>query len=196
MMVVIGRSIGQGVRVTADSRDKMIRATVDLLRERGYSGTSLADVLARSGGPRGSIYHHFPGGKQELATEALRRYAAGIRRRLAAVAEQGSALDVLHALIGVARDGLRATDFAVGCAVAGVVLDPAPDLLEPAAQALAEWREVIAGALTRDGVDSVRARRLATVVLAAFEGALILSRAERDTAALDAIEHELAVLLS
>jgi hypothetical protein len=84
----------------------------------------------------------------------------------------------------------------VGCAVAGVVLDPAPDLLAPAAHALAEWRDVIAGVLTRDGVEPVRARRLATVVLAAFEGGLILSRAERDTAPLDALEHELAVLLS
>ena len=183
-----------------DSRENMIRATVDLLRERGYSGTSLGDVLARSGGPRGSIYHHFPGGKQELVTEALRRYAAGIRRRLAAVAETGSALEVVRALVGAMRDGLRASDYSVGCAVAGVVLDLAPDLAPelvlPAAEALAQWRDVIATALVRDGFAPVRARRLATFVLAAFEGAIILSRAQRDTAPLDAVEQELSVLLS
>lgn len=185
--------------MATDSREKMIRATVDLLRERGYSGTSLGDVLARSGGPRGSIYHHFPGGKQELVTEALRRYAEGIRRRIAAVAETGSGVDVLRALVGAMRDGLRASDYGVGCAVAGVVLDLAPGLdeglLAPAAEALVQWRDVIGAALVRDGVPPARARRLATVVLAAFEGAIILSRAQRDTAPLDAVEQELAPLL-
>src|SRR5262249_53906399 len=117
----------QGECVPNDSRENMIRATVDLLRERGYAGTSLGDILARSGGPRGSISHHFPGGKQELVTEALRRYAAGIRRRLVSVAETGSAVDLVRALLGAMRDGLRASDFAVGCAVAGVVLDLSPD---------------------------------------------------------------------
>jgi AcrR family transcriptional regulator len=173
----------------------MIRATVDLLRERGYEGTSLGDVLARSGAPRGSIYHHFPGGKQELVAEALRRYAAGIRRRMAAVAGSGSAVDILRALVDAMRDGLRASDFGVGCAVAGVVLDLVPDLLGPAAEALASWQEVIATALVRDGVSPARARRLATVVIAAFEGAIILARARRDTTPLDAVEHELTVLL-
>jgi AcrR family transcriptional regulator len=178
----------------------MIRATVDLLRERGYAGTSLGDILARSGGPRGSIYHHFPGGKQELVAEALRRYAAGIRRRLVAVAETGSARDLVRALLGAMRDGLRASDFAVGCAVAGVVLDLSPDVDEgltaPAAEALDSWRGVIATALTRDGVAPARARRLATLVLAAFEGAIILARAQRDTSPLDEVEQELTVLLA
>jgi len=186
--------------VPTDSREKMIRATVELLRERGYAGTSLGDILARSGGPRGSIYHHFPGGKQELVAEALRRYAAGIRRRLAAVAETGSGVDMVRALLGAMRDGLRASDFSVGCAVAGVVLDLAPDpdqaLLTPAAEALHGWRDVIATALTRDGVAPARARRLATLVLAAFEGAIILARAHHDTAPLDEVEQELTVLLA
>ena len=186
-----------------DSRDNMIRATVDLLRERGYAGTSLGDILARSGGPRGSIYHHFPGGKQELVAEALRRYAAGIRRRLVAVAETGSGVDLVRALLGAMRDGLRASDFSVGCAVAGVVLDLAPfangvdlALLTPAAEALDGWRGVIATALTRDGLAKDRAQRLATLVLAAFEGAIILARAQRSTAPLDAVEQELTVLLA
>ena len=186
--------------MSTDSRENMIRATVDLLRERGYAGTSLGDILARSGGPRGSIYHHFPGGKQELVTEALRRYAAGIRRRLAAVAETGSGVDLVRALLGAMRDGLRASDYAVGCAVAGVVLDLAPDakqsLLTPAAEALDGWLDVIAGALIRDGHSKQRAHRLATLVLAAFEGAIILARAQRSTAPLDEVEQELAVLLS
>ena len=179
--------------MTSDSREKMIRATVDLLRERGYSGTSLGDVLARSGGPRGSIYHHFPGGKDELVTEALRRYTASIERRIAA---PGSAVDTVRALLSAMREGLRATDFSHGCAVAAVVLDASSAAVgSPAAEALASWRSVLAGALVRDGFSTQRAARLATLVIAAFEGAIILSRADRDTAPLDAVEAELVALL-
>jgi AcrR family transcriptional regulator len=72
MMLVISRR---------DSRDDMIRAAIELLCERGYAGTSFGDVLERSGAPRGSIYHHFPGGKQQLVTEAVQRYTAGVLRR-------------------------------------------------------------------------------------------------------------------
>jgi AcrR family transcriptional regulator len=178
----------------------MVQATIELLQQRGYAGTSFGDVMAASGAPRGSIYHHFPGGKQELVAEALRRYAAGIRRRLVAVAETGSGVELVRALLGAMRDGLRASDFSVGCAVAGVVLDLAPDpdlaLLTPAAEALDGWRGVIATALTRDGMAKARAQRVATLVLAAFEGAIILARAQRSTGPLDEVEQELTVLLA
>jgi hypothetical protein len=84
--------------------------------------------------------------------------------------------------------------------VAGVVLDLAPDpdlaLLTPAAEALDGWRSVIATALTRDGIAKPRAQRLATLVLAAFEGAIILARAQRSTGPLDEVEQELTVLLA
>src|SRR5690242_20447853 len=72
----------EGERVASDSRERMVRAAVELFRERGYAATSFGDVLARSGAPRGSIYHHFPGGKEELAAEALSRYTAASTRAL------------------------------------------------------------------------------------------------------------------
>lgn len=185
--------------MATDSRDAMIRATVDLLRERGYAGTSLGDVLQRSGGPRGSIYHHFPGGKQELVAEAVRRFGNAIRRSIAAAAERGSGADTVAALLAGLRDGLLATDFGHGCAIAGVVLDLTPaehDLLVPVAAALADWQAVLAQSFVRDGVAPERARRLAAFVLAAVEGGLILARAAKDITPLDDVATELAALLA
>ena len=80
MMTVIVKGSGMSL----NSREKMIVAAQELLSERGYAGTSFGDVIERSGAPRGSIYHHFPEGKQQLVTEAVQRYAAGV---LAAIAK-------------------------------------------------------------------------------------------------------------
>jgi TetR/AcrR family transcriptional regulator, lmrAB and yxaGH operons repressor len=187
------------VWVASDSRDRMVRATIDLLRERGYAGTSFGDILERSGAPRGSIYHHFPGGKDELVAAALQRYAAGLRYVLDQAVESGSALDAVRALFAAMRDGLRISSFTQGCAVAGVVLDLTEAdtaLLAPATQALASWREVLVGAFARDGATPAQARRLAALVVAAAEGALILARADRDTAPIDDVAAELLARLS
>src|SRR5260370_126560 len=55
----------------SDSRSRMVEAASELFRRRGYHGTAFSDVVRESGAPRGSIYFHFPGGKQELAREAV-----------------------------------------------------------------------------------------------------------------------------
>src|SRR5262245_44130196 len=91
------------VIATRDSRDQMIRAAIELLSERGYAGTSFGDVIERSGAPRGSIYHHFPGGKQQLVTEAVQRYTAAILRALDAAAESGTAVDLVRVFVDVVR---------------------------------------------------------------------------------------------
>lgn len=177
-----------------ESRDRMLRATMELLCERGYSGTSFGDIIERSGAPRGSIYHHFPGGKQQLAAEAAQRYAAGILRRIAATTEDGAATDAVRVFIDVVRDGLRASDFRLGCAVAGIVLDATPAdvaLLDLAAEAFRGWRQRFTAAFRRDGATEAQARRLATLVVSAVEGAMMLARADRDVAPVVDVGHEL-----
>jgi AcrR family transcriptional regulator len=166
--------------MSADSRDRMVRATLDLLRERGFAGTSFGDIIERSGAPRGSIYHHFPGGKQQLVEEAVRRYAAGILR---SIDESASAVDTVHAFLDVVRQGLVASDFRAGCAVAGVVLDTTPAdnvLIGLTAEAFQAWRGRLAATFRRAGATEAQARRLATLVVASVEGAMILARADRD----------------
>ena len=176
------------------SREKMIRAAQDLLSERGYAGTSFGDVIERSGAPRGSIYHHFPGGKHELVTEAVKRYAAMVLASIAAADASGSSVDTVRIFVDVVRRGLRASDFRVGCAVAGVVLDATPsdvDLLSLTADAFASWRGRLAAAFRRDGATEARARRLATLVVASVEGAMMLARADRDITAVTDVGREL-----
>jgi TetR/AcrR family transcriptional repressor of lmrAB and yxaGH operons len=194
MMTVIVKFVSSGGRMSTESRDRMIRATIDLLSERGYAGTSFGDVIDRSGAPRGSIYHHFPGGKQQLVTEAVRRYADAILRRLAAATEAGSSVDTVRVFIDVVRSGLRASDFRLGCAIAGVTLDATPAdaaLLGLAADAFRGWRTTLATAFRRDGATEAQARRLSTLVVASVEGALMLARAEQDVAPISDVGHEL-----
>jgi len=185
--------------VASDSRDRMVRAAVELFRERGYAATSFGDVLARSGAPRGSIYHHFPGGKEELAVEALRRYTGASVRALRAAAENGSAVDAVRAFVLASRDALVASGYRQSCPVAGVALDlmPADNALAgPVAEAFTQWREVLRGALERDGVPAARAGRLASLVVAAAEGALLLGRADRSPEPVEATVEELVAHVS
>src|SRR3954466_9254178 len=107
----------------SDARQKMIRSAAVLFRERGVRGTSLADVVEHSGAPRGSIYHHFEGGKTQLAEEATRWAGEFIAARTAAAL---AAHDPARG-IGVLREQwtriLRDTDFEAGCAVVAATLE-------------------------------------------------------------------------
>ena len=182
------------VIVKGDSRDQMIRSAIELLRERGYTRTSFGDVIAHSGAPRGSIYHHFPGGKQQLVAEAVRRYAAITLAAINRAAESGSSVDTVRIFFETVRSGLRASDFRSGCAIAGVVLDLTADdavLLQLTAESFRAWRTRLASAFRKDGATEAQARRLATLVVASVEGALMLARAERDVAPITDVGHEL-----
>ena len=173
----------------------MIRAAVALFAERGYSATSFNDIIERSGAPRGSIYHHFPGGKSELAADALRWTSERVRRGLAAASAQGTSADAVRVFVTTLGEALRASDYHAGCAVAGVVLDTTADdepLLKHGAAAFDIWRQALAEIFRRDGATQVQARRLAVFVVAAAEGALLLARAERGIQPLTDVEHELS----
>jgi AcrR family transcriptional regulator len=180
--------------MSKDSRELMVRSAIELLRERGYAGTSFGDVIAHSGAPRGSIYHHFPGGKEQLVAEAVRRYATITLAAIDHAAESGSSVDTVRLFLDTVRSGLRASDFRSGCAIAGVVLDLTADeaaLLQLTAESFRAWRSRLAAAFRKDGASEAQARRLGTLVVAAVEGALILARAERDVTPVTDIAHEL-----
>jgi AcrR family transcriptional regulator len=191
MTVIVKGGVGH---VVLGSRDRMVQATIELLQQRGYAGTSFGDVMAASGAPRGSIYHHFPGGKQQLVAEAMARYAEGIAQRLRVAVQDGHSRDAVATFLDVVRAGLRASDFARGCAIAAVVLDVTPSesvLLDLGSEALGGWRRILETAFRHDGADEARARRLATFVVAAVEGALILARADRDLGPVNEVAVEL-----
>jgi len=171
----------------------MVRAAARLFQERGYAATSFHDVIARSGAPRGSIYHHFPGGKEQLAAEALQWYADRMRERLARTGSKDS-VEAIEEFLKASREALRRTDFRAGCPVAAVALDLAPEderLHEVVASALREWQRVLVKSLERDGLAAAQARRLASFVIATVEGALLLARVERSLTPIDDITAEL-----
>jgi len=176
----------------AGPRERMIASTALLVRERGARATSIDAVLEHSGAPRGSVYHHFPGGREQLLREATDYAGEYVARRL----EQTPADDPLAALdrlLDEYRATLVATDFRAGCPVVAVAVESAeegPDLRDDVVGAFNRWRQTIAQSLITSGIEEARADELAMLVVAGFEGAVILSRAYRDLAPLENLRDE------
>ena len=181
------------------TRGRIIDTTARLLTQQGYHGTGLGQVLALAHAPKGSMYFHFPGGKEELAAEAVRRAAAEWREAvLAAVAAAANPLRAVRAVCELLAQRLEASRFQDGCPVATIALEAAPtsDLIcEATREAYASWQTLIEERLRQLEVPEARAVRLATVILAAIEGALVLAKASRSGEPLRRVGAELEVLL-
>jgi AcrR family transcriptional regulator len=177
----------------------MVRGAAQLLRERGYTGTGFREVIALTGAPRGSIYHHFPGGKAQLAGEAV-DYVGGLARgAIEQSFEAGGPIAGLRAFVEVWRADFERSGFRAGCPIVAVAVenhDDAPELLDVAAVAFGAWRRAFADSLRDAGIAGDRADRLASLVVSAVEGAIVLSRAERDPAPLLDVAAELEDVIS
>jgi TetR/AcrR family transcriptional repressor of lmrAB and yxaGH operons len=176
----------------------MIETTAALIHRRGFYGTSLNEILLESGAPRGSLYYHFPGGKEELVLEAARRGVAMVTQLLKEVlTDSPDPADGVRAFVEAAAHVLRDSGYVFGCPVAPIVLDSPESsaLAEVCQEALEEWQQVLVEGLGSGGIERGRAESLATVVVCALEGGLILARARRDIAPLDAIAEELASMV-
>ena len=185
--------------MASDTRERMLETTARLLQHRGYYGTSLNDILDASGAPRGSLYFHFPGGKDQLVIEATRATVE------VATSELERALDTADTPgQGVRRYAEAAaslmcdSDFTFGCPVAPVILDATGDVSELAElcrQALDDWTVAIRRALGAAGIDAARVDGLALMAIAAIEGALLIARARRNESALRQVGEELERLI-
>jgi AcrR family transcriptional regulator len=176
----------------------MIESAVALFRERGVQGTSFSDVLAHSGAPRGSIYHHFPGGKAQLAEEATRYAGEVIAAGLAAALGEKDPAAAVRGFAGLYRELLRRSDFAAGCPVVSATLegDRSAAARDAAGAAFERWEELLADAFAQRGVTAERARSLATLAIAAIEGGIVLARAQRSNAPLERVAGELESLVA
>ena len=176
----------------------MIRTAAGLFRAQGYHATGLNQVLAEGGLPKGSLYFHFPGGKEQLAVESVqlsgRELGDGIAAALASTPDPAIALERILVLLG---EHLVASDFREGCPVATVALDAAAQS-EPIRAACAgvydSWQDLVAGHLRAAGVDD--ADGLATTFVAAVEGAILLARTRRDVTPLQTVGAHLRALLT
>ncbi len=175
----------------SEVRDRMVAGAVWLLAQRGLQATSFSSVLAETSAPRGSIYHHFPGGKDELVTaaiEAAQQHALQLIDR-----DRGaSALEVTQSFLAAWRALLTYTDYAAGCALVAVTVAAETDGLRlRAAEAFRAWQDKLAGALEAGGLRPADARPAATLLLAASEGAVVICRAEHDIGPFDAVAEQL-----
>jgi TetR/AcrR family transcriptional repressor of lmrAB and yxaGH operons len=184
--------------MSSDSRGDMVRSAASLIGARGASATSFSDVLADSGAPRGSIYHHFPDGKQQLTEEAVRWTAERVlahQRTCPATSPQ----EVLDWFVAMWRRVVLTSGGAAGCVVAGVAVDTdaaADVVMSVVRTAFRSWVDLLREQYVATGVPVARAESLAVATLAGMEGALILCRAERDVAPLDAVAEQLGRLLA
>jgi AcrR family transcriptional regulator len=175
--------------MATETKARILDATADLFRRHGYTGTGLKQVVADANAPFGSLYHHFPGGKQELGVEVIHRAGAMYFEIVAAVIDAAPDLvTAMHDCFIGAAAVLRATDFADACPIATVALEVA-NTNEPLRQATAEvFESWIVGATARlrpAGLDDGTARELSLTMIMLIEGAFILCRAARNTEALE-----------
>jgi TetR/AcrR family transcriptional repressor of lmrAB and yxaGH operons len=182
----------------SDAKARMIKSQALLQRERGIAGTALPDVLEHSGAPRGSIYHHFPGGKAELTQAATQFASDWITRKLEQALTDGDVLAAHETFVDAWLAILRESQFGAGCAVAaGALAGPTDAGARQAAKTgFEKWETLLRDAYESHGIAPVRAENLAVTSIASIEGALILSRAEGSTRPLEHVAAHLQHLLS
>ncbi|MFR9757973.1 TetR/AcrR family transcriptional regulator [Streptomyces sp. TR06-5] len=181
-------------------RARMVFSAAQLIRRRGVTGTGMRDVVTHAQAPRGSLQHYFPGGKRQLVDEAVEwagRYAADRVDLFLAGLSRPSPSGLLSAMVRQWTDEYASGEFLAGCPVAAATVDCAGTeaTREAASAAFTVWRRPVARALSDLGVPAERAARLATLMISAIEGAVLVARAERDVAALDAVAQELGPVL-
>jgi AcrR family transcriptional regulator len=183
------------------ARERMVFSAVQLIRRHGVAATGMREVAAHAEAPRGSLQHYFPGGKDQLIAEAAAwggRYAAKRIDRFLAELPEPSPSALFAAMAAQWRDDFRANGYDAGCPVAASVADCAadnPTVRRAASDAFAGWHGSLSDALRSMHVPYRRAEALATLMLSALEGAILIARAERDLRALDIVVDELRPLL-
>lgn len=185
--------------MTTDTRARMITSAALLLREHGVARTSIPKVLEHSRGPRGSVGHHFPGGRSELITEALTWAGGMLTDAIASQRDAGaSGAEVFAHVCDFYAGQLVSTDYAAGCPVGAAAQESYddPTLAPLTARIIDSWTTALTEALTQDGHPTTDARSLALLCVSAVEGAILLARVARSTQPLDAVRERLLPLLT
>ncbi|MFD4192517.1 MULTISPECIES: TetR/AcrR family transcriptional regulator [Amycolatopsis] len=179
-----------------NTKERILAASAELFRRNGYTGTGLKQIVTAASAPFGSIYHFFPGGKEQLAEEVIRssgmEYGKLFDLLIAPAPDLVTGLEQAFAAAAVT---LRETDYADACPIATVALEVASTnetLRRATAEVFQAWILTGTGVFTRFGLSEDDARRLTIAVISALEGAFVLSRSLRDVEPL-AVAGEAAV---
>jgi len=167
------------------TKDRIVDVTAELFRQYGYTGTGLKQIVTNANAPFGSLYHFFPGGKEQLGTEVIRRSGQMYYELFETIASAApDPVAAVRDFFAGAAEVLRETDYADACPIATVALEVA-STSEPLRIATAEvfdsWITGVARHFTAAGIATATGRELAVLIIAMLEGAFILSRAMRDT---------------
>ena len=181
-----------------ETKSRMTASAITLLCERGVNGVTVDAVLADSGAPRGSVYHHFPGGRTEMVLEAARvssDYITDFIRSSSSLTPS----EFLDGFVAMWTEHLRRSDYRAGCPVAGLVSETS-DELQPAVslahETLLTWTDLLADGLRRHGRTAAEAKDLATFVVASIEGAIVLCRSQRSDRPLRIVATQIAAILA
>jgi TetR/AcrR family transcriptional regulator, lmrAB and yxaGH operons repressor len=182
-----------------DSKGKTLAAAARLFRQQGYHGTALQDILAAGGSPRGSLYFHFPKGKEEIGGAALTLSGETVRQAIAKVAEasENAEMFLTRLVRGMASD-LEKSDYKEGCPIATTALETSAQsavLGAATRNAFQKWELEIKRGLFRLGMAAGDADLAATLVLSQLEGALLLARTYRSLEPLRRAEQAMKLLV-
>lgn len=162
---------------------RIVRSMAELMRVQGYAATGIQQLAQAAGAPTGSIYHHFRGGKREIAAAALRETGAAYIQLLPMLLDRHADLSTaIEAAFAAAAEDLANTGWANMCpvgTVAGEIADTEPELRRVAAEVIASWVDTGSRYLAGRGLPDTDARAVMYALLTALEGGFLLARTER-----------------
>ena len=167
------------------TKDRIMDSTAELLRRQGYAGTGLKQILAEANAPFGSLYHFFPGGKEQLGAETVLASGRLYMELFATIAaEAPDAASAVGGFFGGAAETLVETDYADACPIATVALEVSSTnepLRRACAEVFASWIAGASAYFTAAGMEAQSAHELSVSMLCLLEGAFVFCRAMRST---------------
>jgi TetR/AcrR family transcriptional regulator, lmrAB and yxaGH operons repressor len=171
----------------SSAREDMLSAAVELFRARGYEGVGVAELLQRSGAPRGSLYFHFPGGKEQIGAEVVERVGVTVAQRFRELAATDVDLNTfIERVFKTTAKECKERDYKASCpmaAIAAGVSSDNPKLQAAIRDAFAAWEREIAAAAETRGMTRKNAETFASSFVTAMEGAFVVSKAQGNSTA-------------
>ena len=184
---------------TRQSRNGILKAAARLFRRNGYAATGLNEILAASGAPKGSLYHYFPGGKDDLGASTV--YMAGemVSNTLRELAETASTPEeFVENYCDRLAHWISLSKFRDGCPISTILLEKSGtnEAIRKAGQeSFSNWKSVFEEVLLRCNMDRKQAREKSTLLVSAIQGAILLSRVEQSVTPFDILKRNSKSLL-
>ncbi|MGI9616022.1 MAG: TetR/AcrR family transcriptional regulator [Acidimicrobiales bacterium] len=167
-----------------DTAERLTDAVLESIRQHGYAGTGMQTLLRDTGVSSSSMYHFFPGGKEELVAAAIRRSGLDAARRIAGVFDRYDVTEGITRIFAAAASDMEGHDYTRGCPIGVPATEAASDsaaIREAVSEVFTAWVDAYASALRVAGVADVPAVSLGRFIVASYEGSVTLARATRST---------------